>query len=282
MASSKNNIISVIIPTFNRRQVLGRAIDSVLTQTRPADEIIIIDDGSTDSTELYIRETYPDIQYIYQSNKGISYSRNQGIRAAKGDWLAFLDSDDQWLPKKLENQSEALNNQPLYNFCHSNEIWIRNGRRVNQGNKHEKAGGNIFQRCLPHCVISPSSVIIHRSIFDSFGLFDESLPVCEDYDLWLRICAFIPVLYLPEAQIIKYGGHSDQLSHKHWGIDRFRIKALEKIINIQDISSPKKQLATQMLVKKIDIYLLGAAKRTKSDEVNYYEALRAKYSAKLD
>lgn len=281
MSSLNKNSISVIIPTFNRRQVLGRAIDSVLTQTRPADEIIIIDDGSTDGTEAYVREAYPDLHYIFQPNEGISHARNQGIRAARGDWLAFLDSDDQWLPKKLEKQLQVLSKQPQYNFCHTNEIWIRNGRRVNQGIKQEKAGGDIFERCLPLCVISPSSVIIHRSIFDSFGLFDESLPVCEDYDLWLRICAFIPVLYLSEAQIIKYGGHSDQLSHKYWGIDRFRIKALEKTINTPDISPKKKLLAIQMLIKKIDIYLIGATKRKKMDEVVYYKELQDRYTAKL-
>ncbi len=282
MSSLNNNSISVIIPTFNRQQVLGRAIDSVLAQTRPADEIIIIDDGSTDGTEAYIKETYPDLHYIFQPNKGISTARNQGIRAAGGVWLAFLDSDDKWLPRKIENQLQALNNQPHYKFCHTNEIWIRHDRRVNQGKKHEKAGGDIFERCLPLCVISPSSVIIHRSVFDSFGLFDESLPVCEDYDLWLRVCAFIPVLYLSEALTIKYGGHSDQLSHKYWGIDRFRIKALEKIINMPDLLPKKKQLAIQTLLTKIDIYLPGAAKRGKSDEVDFYRKLLETYTALLE
>ena len=157
MTLLNKTLISVIIPTFNRRQVLGRAIDSVLTQTRPADEIIIIDDGSTDGTEAYVRETYPDLHYISQPNEGISHTRNQGIKASRGDWLAFLDSDDKWLPRKLEKQLHALNIQPQYNFCHTNDIWFRYGRRVNQGNKHEKAGGDIFERCLPLCVISPSS-----------------------------------------------------------------------------------------------------------------------------
>ncbi len=277
MSSFNTNSISVIIPTYNRRPVLGRAIDSVLNQSKPADEIIIIDDGSTDDTDIFIKESYPHVSYLYQKNTGISSARNLGIRTAKGEWIAFLDSDDEWLPQKLEKQLDALNKQSLYKICHTNEIWIRHGRRVNQGKKHEKFGGEIFEKCLPLCVMSPSSVIIHRSVFDSFGLFDESLPVCEDYDLWLRISAFLPVLYLSEAQIIKYGGHSDQLSHKYWGIDRFRIQALEKIINMSDLSRKKKQSAIQMLLKKINIYLLGANKREKAGEVKYYTMLKEKY-----
>jgi len=277
MSLLNNTTISVIIPTFNRQPILGRAIDSVLKQSKQADEVIVIDDGSSDGTDIFVRDSYPHISYLFQQNAGISNARNLGIRTAKSEWIAFLDSDDEWLPDKLKNQLSALDKSPQYKICHTNEIWVRNGRRVNQGKKHEKSGGNIFERCLPLCVISPSSVIIHRSLFDSFGMFDESLPVCEDYDLWLRLCAFLPVLYLPEAQILKYGGHADQLSHKYWGIDRFRIQALEKIINMSDLSRKKRQLAIQMLLKKINIYLLGANKREKTEEVKYYTALKDKY-----
>ena len=96
--------------------------------------------------------------------------------------------------------------------------------------KHAKAGGWIYTHCLPLCAISPSAVLIHRSIFDCVGLFNEQLPACEDYDLWLRICARFPVHFIPEPLIIKYGGHDDQLSRRYWGMDRFRIQALEDIL----------------------------------------------------
>jgi glycosyltransferase involved in cell wall biosynthesis len=262
--------------------LISRAIDSVLAQTRSPDEIILVDDGSSDDTDQLIKDKYPDITYIWQENRGISNARNTGISLGKGFWIAFLDSDDEWLPYKLENQLSALQNASDYKIIHTNEIWIRNGRRVNQMKKHEKFGGFIFKKCLPLCIISPSSVIIHRSVFDQYGLFDESLQVCEDYDLWLRICAFLPVLYLEMPQIIKYGGHTDQLSQKYWGIDRFRIIALEKIVKNPALSSQNKYEAFQILIEKIEIFIQGAKKRGKKEAVELYKQKKEKYQKKLD
>lgn len=275
--TQNKDTITVIITSYNRGEIIGRAVDSVLGQTRSADEIILVDDGSSDNTDQLIKEKYPDIKYIWQENRGIGHARNTGISQARGIWIAFLDSDDEWLPSKLKNQLKALQHQPDYKICHTNEIWIRNGKRVNPMKKHEKSGGLIFKNCLPLCIISPSSVIIHRSVFEEHGLFDESLPVCEDYDLWLRFCAFLPILYLKKPQIIKYGGHSDQLSHKYWGMDRFRIIALEKIIKNPKLSPEDKDAATHILIEKIEIYIQGAAKRRKVDEVELYEAKKTKY-----
>jgi glycosyltransferase involved in cell wall biosynthesis len=245
-------------------------VESVLLQKRSADEIILVDDGSTDHTDRLINKQYPGINYIWQENRGISYARNVGISRSTGNWIAFLDSDDEWLPSKLKDQLNALQDQPDYKICHTNEIWIRNGKRVNPMKKHDKSGGFIFKNCLPLCIISPSSVMIHRSVFDEYGLFDESLTVCEDYDLWLRICAFLPILYLKKPQIRKYGGHEDQLSRKYWGMDRFRISALEKIIENSKLSPQDRDAAIRVLLEKIDIYILGASKRGKDDEVELY------------
>jgi glycosyltransferase involved in cell wall biosynthesis len=188
---NKKDFISVVITTYNRKNIIGRAIDSVLAQTRSADEIILVDDGSSDNTNEFVKNKYPKIKYIWQECRGISHARNTGISLATGTWIAFLDSDDEWLSSKLEVQQNALKIEPDYKICHTNEIWIRNGRRVNPMKKHEKSGGFIFKNCLPLCIISPSSVIINRSVFDQYGTFDESLDVCEDYDLWLRLCAFL-------------------------------------------------------------------------------------------
>lgn len=279
---TEKDSITVIITSYNRGEIIGRAVDSVLGQTRSADEIILVDDGSSDNTDQLIKEKYPDIKYIWQENRGIGHARNTGISQARGIWIAFLDSDDEWLPSKLKDQLKALQHQPDYKICHTNEIWIRNGKRVNPMKKHEKSGGLIFKNCLPLCIISPSSVIIHRSVFEEHGLFDESLPVCEDYDLWLRFCAFLPILYLEKPQIIKYGGHSDQLSHKYWGMDRFRIIAMEKLIDKTALSSENKLAAIQTLLEKIDIYIQGATKRSKTEEVEFYEGKRAKYFKMLD
>ena len=274
--------VSVIITTFNRRHTIERAVDSVLNQTHPADEIILIDDGSTDDTDQLIKTKYPNMDYIWQENQGVSRARNLGISQSRGQWIAFLDSDDEWLPSKLNAQIRLLKENPQYKICHTNEIWIRNGKRVNPMKKHEKSGGLIFEKCLPLCIISPSSVIIQRPLFKIYGVFDEDLPVCEDYDLWLRLCAFLPVLYESKPQIIKYGGHKDQLSQKYWGMDRFRISALEKIIQNPQLSAKNRQIAIRTLLEKIDIYILGARKRGKEEEITAYKKKRNQYRMMLD
>ncbi|WP_428357113.1 glycosyltransferase family 2 protein [Methyloprofundus sp.] len=269
--------ISLIIPTYNRCLLLKRALLSVFQQSRPPDEIIIVDDGSTDNTLQMLNDEFPQVSIITQTNKGVSAARNIGIQQAKGDWVAFLDSDDTWLAEKLTVQVRALQQASELKICHSEEIWIRNGVRVNAMHKHKKTGGWIFAECLPLCAMSPSSIIIHRSVFEDVGLFDEDLPACEDYDLWLRISAKYPVLFIKQPLIKKYGGHEDQLSHKHWGMDRFRIQALEKIISQPDLSEENKHLAIQMLLKKAAIFRNGALKRGKIDSAHHYQQLLDKY-----
>jgi glycosyltransferase involved in cell wall biosynthesis len=272
------NHISVVIPTFNRQTLITRALDSVLAQSHQADEIIIVDDGSTDNTVTVIHNHYPNIILLSQENKGVSTARNLGIKHAKGEWIALLDSDDEWRPDKLEKQLAILTDNHDYRICHTNETWIRHGVRVNPMKKHRKYGGYIFQYCLPLCVISPSSVIIHRSVFDQIGLFDESLPACEDYDLWLRICARYSVLYLEEELITKHGGHEDQLSKKYWGMDRFRILALEKIISDSTLGESDRNAAINIMLNKISIYLSGAKKYANTELVSHFEQLREQYT----
>lgn len=270
--------VSVIVPTFNRRDLLGRALGSVFAQTAPPAEVIVVDDGSTDGTESFLRDRFPEAIYLRQPNQGVSSARNSGIRWSGGDWVAFLDSDDRWLPGKLEVQYQRLRAQPDMKVCHTEELWIRNGRQVNPARKHLKQGGWIFHRCLPLCAMSPSSILIHRSVFDRVGLFDEYLPACEDYDLWLRIAARFPVLFVEEPLIVKYGGHPDQLSRKYWGMDRFRIRALEKLLEAGNLPSEYARAARDMLLKKAEIYIAGARKRGKDDDVARYEALCRRFS----
>ena len=278
MSRVSYTMISVIVPAYNRVHQLPRALDSILCQSCSPKEIIVVDDGSTDETSALMTSEYPEIVFIQQQNTGVSSARNVGIKRASGDWIAFLDSDDEWLPEKLEIQMKALYENPEIKICHTNEIWIRNGKRVNPKKKHEKFGGWIFQKCLPLCCISPSSVIIHKSIFKEIGLFDYSLPVCEDYDLWLRITARNPVLYIEEPFLIKYGGHEDQLSKKYWGMDRFRIKSLEKIISSRVLSDLDENAAKKMLMEKVYIFIQGAQKRGNIKEVKKF---KEQYSAFL-
>ncbi|MBW2732267.1 MAG: glycosyltransferase family 2 protein [Deltaproteobacteria bacterium] len=273
--------ISVVIPTYNRCKSLERALRSVFSQTRAAEEIIVVDDGSTDDTAKMMRELFPLARYRHQANAGVSAARNRGIESAKGDWVAFLDSDDAWLPKKLEDQVEALERSAegaKCRLCHTEEIWIRNGRRVNAMNKHRKTGGDIFLRCLPLCVISPSSTLMARSLLDDVGLFDEALPACEDYDLWLRVCAREPVLFVDEPLLMKYGGHDDQLSRRFFGMDRFRIDALEKLLGTGVLNETQRKATLETLLKKINVYLGGAKKRGRVEEAARYEAKHERWS----
>jgi len=263
--------ISVIIPVFNRAAILGRAIDSVLAQSFPVHEIIVIDDGSDDDTpsvlERFAHENSRVIS-LRQENQGVSAARNMGIERATGDWVALLDSDDAWLPTKLSRQVEALKTNPDIRICHCDEIWIRNGKRVNPMKKHAKAGGNIYLNCLPLCAISPSAVVIHQDIFNEIGLFDTTFPACEDYDLWLRICARYPVLYIDELLLNKFGGHADQLSRQYPAMDRFRIRAMEKILRSGCLNDQYRQATLNELATKFTVFSQGALKRGKQGEVD--------------
>ena len=260
--------ISVIIPTFNRKETLKRAIQSLVMQSYTPYEIIVIDDGSDDGTKEWLKDNFPNVKYIYQMNSGVSSARNKGIKFARGDWIALLDSDDEWLPSKLKDQANEIELNPAAKFLHTNEIWIRNGVRVNQMKKHKKYGGYIFEKCLDMCRISPSSVLIKKDIFDEIGMFDETLKVCEDYDLWLRFASKYPVHFLDQPLIKKYGGHSDQLSKVDDGIESYRIRSLKKIMNSGILNKKQKTITKDVLVKKMYIYAKGLEKRNKIRELN--------------
>ena len=260
--------IATVIPTYNRKHTLQRAIDSVYDQKYSSNEIIVVDDGSTDGTDEWIKTKYPKIILLSQSNSGVSSARNLGIKAAKSEWIALLDSDDEWLPEKLQKQVKFIQSNSDNLCCHTNEIWIRNGIKINQMKKHQKYGGNIFYKCLDMCRISPSSVLFHKSILDQTGDFDESFKVCEDYDLWLRISAKYSILYLDIPLIKKYGGHEDQLSKVSNGIEKYRIDVLEKLIK-DNFSDEHLTGIRSMLIRKWKIYSKGAKKRGKMNQYNF-------------
>ena len=262
--------ISVVIPSYNRKDFLKRSIDSAINQTKKPLEIIVVDDGSTDGTEAMIKSDYDFVKFIKQKNKGVSAARNIGIKVSIGEWICFLDSDDEWKKDKLEKQINAMKSNPGYKFFHSNEIWIKNGLRINQKKKHKKYGGDIFDKCLDMCRISPSSVMIDKTVFDEVGNFNEYLVVCEDYELWLRICDKYRVFFIDEPLIIKYGGHQGQLSYSIKSIENHRIKALEYLM-LENLNRKNKRHAIQMLLSKLNIYLKGLVKRKKNDEIAVYE-----------
>lgn len=262
--------ISVIIPTYNRESLVCEAIDSVLEQTSPADEIIVVDDGSTDSTLFRLEAYQNQIKILQQPNRGISAARNLGIQHAQYDWLAFLDSDDLWKPTKLQRQRQALEQQPEFRICYTDEEWRWHGRWKNPKKIHRKYSGWIYEKCLPLCIISPSSVLMHKNVFDIVGLFDETLPACEDYDLWLRVSQRFPALFLPERLIVKRAGTWEQLSQQH-SLDKFRIQALLKQLDSPFLTPSEKQQTRDMLAQKCHIYASGCRKHGRQDEAKWAE-----------
>jgi len=247
--------VSAIITTRNRRKFAEEAVKSVLAQTFRDFEIILVDDGSTDGTAEAAAK-YP-VKYLFLKNAGISAARNTGAAGSSGRYICFLDDDDLWGKNKLEKQFLFMETNPEYPLCYTDELWIRNGKFLNQKKIHSKSGGDIFEKCLKLCIISPSSAMIRREILEKYS-FDEKMPVCEDYDLWLRIAAEHKIGYIPEKLVTKRGGHR-QLSKKFPVMDRFRIYSIRKIL--KNLPDGKKELALKELEKKCEIVYKGAIKR---------------------
>lgn len=261
---TQHALVSVIIPCFNRLHTLKRAIDSVLAQSYTHIEIIIVNDGSSDGTSAWLAQLVSPtlrIRCIEQDNHGVSHARNRGIEIANGQWLALLDSDDYWHKDKLRTQMHALATHSTCRLCHCDELWLRNGKQINQKHKHRKHGGDIFEQCLSLCAISPSAVVIHKDVFAQHGMFDEQLPACEDYDMWLRITAHEPVAFVDEPLLTKTGGHPDQLSSRFPVMDRFRLQSLAGIIRSNKLTDTQRHKAHDMFMRKLCIVKLGAQKR---------------------
>lgn len=268
-------LVSVVIPTHNRAWILEEAIESVFAQHFQDFELIVVDDGSTDETPRLLA-SYPRIRITRQNHAGVSSARNRGLSLAEGRYVAFLDSDDLWLPGKLSAQVDFFEKRPDALICQTEEIWVRNGVRVNPKRRHVKPSGMIFEDSTKLCLVSPSAVMIRRDLFDQVGGYDESLPACEDYDLWLRITCRFPVYLLSRPLIIKQGGHGDQLS-KQPGLDRFRIYALRKILEHPPrggLSLAQERTAVNVLREKCRIYATGCLKRGRIEEGGYYLSLR--------
>lgn len=269
-------LVTVIIPTYNRGWVVQEAIDSVLDQDFRDYELIVVDDGSNDNTRQILGAYGKAITVLQQSNRGVSAARNRGIAEAAGRLIAFLDSDDLWLPRKLTTQVKFFEENADAVINQTQEIWIRNGARVNPKKRHHKFSGMIFERSLALCLVSPSAVMIKKSLFDAVGVFDENLPACEDYDLWLRISCRYPVHLIDIPLIIKRGGHDDQLS-KAAGLDKYRIQSLLKLID-SDLLTPQQHKAAVLTLKeKSEVYAGGCRKRGREKEAEYFSALAEKY-----
>ena len=275
MEKKKENRVSVIIPTFNRAWTLKTALDSVLAQDYKGVEVLVVDDGSTDNTQELLAPYQDRIHLLTQPNQGVSAARNRGIRHSRGEFIAFLDSDDAWESHKISCQVDFFDKNPEAMICQTQEIWIRKGHRVNPQKKHQKPSGMIFEPSLHLCLVSPSAVMMRKELFDIKGGFNEAFPVCEDYDLWLRISADYPVYLIDRPGTIKFGGHKDQLSAHH-SQDKYRIASIVQLIQGKGLNKDQERLAAAVLEKKCRIYGAGCLKRGRIEEAAYYLELYPK------
>lgn len=286
---------AIITTILTRQNLLSQAMMSVVKQQLAARQIIVVIDRAPNSREADITKENlslskqlsselldeHNISFIKNTGKGISAARNTGIAKAKSEWVAFLDDDDRWLPDKMIEQAKLIEeangdnsvSDVPYPICHSDEMWLCNGTELKQLSKHRKQGGKIYPNCLELCCISPSAVVLHKSIFTKHGLFDENMPVCEDYDMWLRICAYEEVLFLDKPLVIKNGGHKGQLSKRYWGMDRFRIYAAQKMLHDDNLPAVYREMTTDSIKQRLEILANGADKRNKHLFCNYYKTL---------
>lgn len=268
--------VSVIIPAYNRAAMLPRAIDSVLSQAGVDFELLVVNDGSSDDTAAVLKAYGSRLIHIRQAHQGVSAARNTGIRAARAPLLAFLDSDDWFLKGKLARQSALMLANPGALVSHTGEKWLRRGEHLNQKRRHRKEGGNIFGRCLKLCAVGMSTIMARRELFGRFGMFDESLPCCEDYELWLRVSAVESFLLVDQPLTVKEGGREDQLSVRHrLGMDKYRIYALRKLLTSAVLSEEQDKLARRELARKCRIYGNGCLKHGRTAEGREFLKLAA-------
>ncbi|MCZ6626138.1 MAG: glycosyltransferase [Deltaproteobacteria bacterium] len=268
--------VSVIIPTYNRWSMVCDAIESVLSQSYQGFELIVVDDGSEDGTVEKLSRYGSRLSVLSQLKRGVAAARNLGVRRSCGKYLAFLDSDDLWQPRKLETQVAFMETHPEVQICQTEEIWIRHGVRVNPKKRHRKSSGDIFCASLDLCLVSPSAVMMTKELFERLGGFDEAFAVCEDYDLWLRVAVDTSVSLIPEPLVLKRGGHEDQLSRSTWGLDRFRILALRNLLH-SGLRGERRSWVVEALAKKVAILAQGARKRGKENKALIYESFLAEF-----
>ena len=219
-------LVSVIIPTYNRAAYLQKALQSVKEQTYQPLEIIVIDDGSTDDTRIMLEGCEVQLRYIYQENKGISGARNTGIRNANGEYVAFLDSDDYWVPEKTAQQVALFKQHPEYGLVASRCASIRLDGSYRERNRPGRSGW-ILEDLFKANFIRTSAAMVKKECFENIGLFDEELKECEEYDLWLRIAAQYPMGFIDKSLAV-YVDNPEGMSTDSLTGRLYRLKVLEK------------------------------------------------------
>ena len=269
-------LISVIIPSHNRAGWLPGAVDSVLSQTLAGIEIIVVDDGSDDDTVSALGPRMERIRYLRQERAGVAAARNRGIAAAKGEMIAFLDSDDRFTPDKLARQLAFMRAIPSLLISHTDEVWYRRGKLLNQKRKHARSGGYLFSKSLAICCVGMSTVMVRPRFFELCGVFDEDFPCCEDYELWLRASHRLPFGHLAAPLVVKNGGRDDQLSVIHrMGMDRYRIRAIVRLVSHCRLFPEQERAARAELARRAEIYGNGCIRHGRPQEGGRYLELAA-------
>lgn len=272
--------ISVIIPTYNRKEMVLNAIKSVLEQSSKPNEIIVVDDGSTDSTE----DLFPIEGVIYHKIEHSGFPgkvRNTGASLSTSEYLAFLDSDDIWFKDKLQKQLEYFMSNSKCQILHTKERWIMNGKLISQKKRKHNTSGNIFKDSLQGCIMGPSTILMEKKLYLEYGGFSETIEVGEDYDLWLRICNSVDIDYIDDELITKFAGHGDQLSFKYGYIEPFKVDVLENLIKSGILSEENLSLALESLKVKYEIIINGCTKRKNIDAVHMYNNRKKSFLSKL-
>ena len=270
--------VSVVIPVFNRPRSLEQAITSVLGQSRQVFEMIVVDDSSKEDLSRCrnLVEASGHRWLSLPSNIGPAGARNTGAAEVRGDWIAFLDSDDIWRPRKLQSQVDWHRRHPEIRVSQCEEAWFRHGQPVRKPAAwRQPETGRIFEACVHRCLIGPSCVMIERSLFHDLGGFDPSYRVCEDYELWLRLTLRESVGLVEGGPLVeRRAGQPDQLSVITPAMDRFRVRALQGLLRSAELSPSQSCLVLDAIAEKAGILARGAARHCPGEVEHFAEIAR--------
>ena len=275
-----------MIPVYNRSGgMLEKAIQSVLGQSYRDFRLVVVDDGSSDdlSAEKESVEEAGHRWICSRKNRGVAAARNLGAGAANSDWISFLDSDDIWRPEKLERQVEWHRRHPDVRISQVKEKWVRNGSEVRRPKHWLQREGDLFFNSILRCSIGPSCVMMRRDLWTETKGFDETFRVCEDYELWLRICRVEQVGLVPgKALTMKTAGHGDQLSVTVPALDRYRVFALLKMMRDNGLSAVHKEWVAEGIQRKSAVLTKGARKRGSLADAQWFSEMTREIHGSTD
>ena len=235
--------VSAIIPTYNYARYVAAAIKSVLAQSFKDLEIVVVDDGSTDETTETLRPFAERIRYIPQVHRGLAAARNVGIRVARGRYLAFLDSDDLWLPDKVSMQVARLDAEPAVGVVYCEAVLFDEASQTVIPHSYwsHHPSGRILPWLIRQNVVPSPTPMVRRELFDQVGPFDESLSACEDWDMWIRIAQVSEFAYVDRV-LAEYRVHSANMSLDHERMMTNRLRVLEKAFSAAGVSPATRRL----------------------------------------